>query len=279
MLALLGFTVAFLLGAGVCAILVHMTAIDKSQDAAFFLLWGSSLSIVACAMVMNNYRTVVTTRRHPAPIILFRTCSNLVFGLTIFITNLEGLMTGTHQNCDSGRGLLVAAVVELATATSEGWFLVLIVDLLTSLTNPFADFRRNMARYHLAVWSLGVVAFAAMLGCDCHGEIARGVCWIKVSKSGWAQDRCLWGLYLGWVLAAYVYGTVQMAYAELQIMGHASSKGLEETRAARARVVANILSALYMYMAFFALQVVRAPPSREHFLPVDLVSRFGQPTS
>ena len=56
----------------------------------------------------------------------------------------------------------MGAVVEFTAITSEGWFVVLIVDLLTSLTNPFKDYRANMRRYHAYVWTLGVAVFASV---------------------------------------------------------------------------------------------------------------------
>ena len=56
----------------------------------------------------------------------------------------------------------MGAVVEFTAITSQGWFVVLIVDLLTSLTNPFKDYRANMRRYHAYVWTLGVAVFASV---------------------------------------------------------------------------------------------------------------------
>eukprot|EP00613_Pedinella_sp_CCMP2098_P062138 CAMPEP_0171974472 /NCGR_PEP_ID=MMETSP0993-20121228/232554_1 /TAXON_ID=483369 /ORGANISM="non described non described, Strain CCMP2098" /LENGTH=76 /DNA_ID=CAMNT_0012625489 /DNA_START=25 /DNA_END=251 /DNA_ORIENTATION=+ len=70
--------------------------------------------------------------------------------------NVGGLLSFERVNCGGLSGRVVSGLVEFTSLASEGWFLVLIVDLLTSLTDPFADYRANMRRYHGAVWGLGL---------------------------------------------------------------------------------------------------------------------------
>jgi hypothetical protein len=73
------------------------------------------------------------------------------------------------------------------------------VDLLTSLTNPFADYRANMRTYHLCVWVLGLGSAAALLLGPWGGELTPGVCWVQAPAPGtsWLASASLWALYGG----------------------------------------------------------------------------------
>ena len=42
----------------------------------------------------------------------------------------------------------------------------------------------------------------------CKGTLTDGVCWISVVAGKWPTDLCVWGLYLGWLVAFYVYAVV-----------------------------------------------------------------------
>jgi hypothetical protein len=261
--------------------------VDDTQEAIVFLVWGSVVSLFSTLLVLKQHCSSVASRRHPAPIIYFRACTNFVAAVTVIASNAGMLLYSTKQeqqqplDCYGLTGRFVSGIVEFTALTSEGWFLVLINDLLTSLTDPFADYRANMARYHAAVWGIGVVGFAVLLGSDCHGKLTQGLCWIKAPDSSssssssnssdspssssdssdwsvlkdWLAQPCVWGLYLGWVAAFYVYGTGQLLNAKCRLIGKPSSGAIEETRATRRRVVSYILIALYIYVFYMAMQV------------------------
>ena len=136
-------------------------------------------------------------------------------------TNLPYLWSNSSwsHTCDSQAGRFVAAVVEFSAITSEGWFVVLIVDLLTSLTNPFKDYRANMRNYHLCVWALGIGVSTSMFSTQCFDELTDGVCWVAVTKGEWVSSPCIWGLYLGWLFIFYAYAAVQIIHARCNLMG------------------------------------------------------------
>lgn len=149
--------------------------------------------------------------------------------------------------------MLLAATVQFLALASEGWFCVLIADLVTSLTNPFADYRHNMMTYHISVWSLASFSFIGMLSCDCSGEISQGMCWLQELHSrNWTKNPCLWVFYLGWVMLFYGYGVIRIIHAKFYLIGKGTG-AIEETRSARRLVVDGTMSSLTLYMAYVVL--------------------------
>jgi hypothetical protein len=151
------FVVCFLFVTLICP---HTFA-DRGRRAAMFITIGSFISFVSCLYVITSYIRKVSRRRHPSPVIFFRTLVNFIYATTMICSNVGALFNENTPtlDCSSSLGKFVSTLVEFSIITSEGWFVVLILDLLTTLTNPFADYRVNMLRYHLAVWSLGVASF------------------------------------------------------------------------------------------------------------------------
>jgi len=259
-LAFLGIVFLGAAGVGLNELINHIRPgpLSHSQAMAFYLTWGSLVSLLACFTVMWDYLTRVASRRHPSPVIYYRTAVNMVLAAAMLGSNVRMVFAKPEDatiqalDCDSSTGWFVASVIQFSAISSEGWFVVLIVDLLTSLTNPFADYLANMRKYHISVWTLGLGSVGLMLSLGCAGELTKGVCWLTgpAEREAWQTDHCLWIVYLGWVAVIYAYGFSNLLWARYKIMGHDSSKAVEEVRLARARVVAYILSALYVYLAY-----------------------------
>ena len=170
----------------------------------------SSVSLLSCFVVVWSFVTDVASRRHPSPIVFYRTLTNLVSAACMIYANARSLYyTESHISCHADLGRAMASVFELTAITSEGWFVVLIIDLLTSLTNPFADYRANMRRYHGSVWTLGLIAVTGINSCpSCQGELTPGVCWFNMADE-W-EGTCLWWLYLAWICVFYGFGAYQV---------------------------------------------------------------------
>ena len=55
----------------------------------------------------------------------------------------------------------------------QAWFAAIAVDLLVTLSNPFACYRSLLRKYHAAIWSLGLAFSGAMtLWGGCQGKTA-----------------------------------------------------------------------------------------------------------
>ena len=190
----------------------------SDHGVSFFILWGSGLSLVSCGVVVWSFVVEVASRRHPSPIVFYRTLTNLVSAVCMIYSNSRVLWEGEQIVCGEGLGRIMSSIFEFTAITSEGWFVVLIIDLLSSLTNPFADYRANMRRYHTAVWSLGILALSGINSCPlCQGELTPGVCWFKMEYE-W-RGSCLWTLYLAWICVFYAFGTYQIIYAKCYLIG------------------------------------------------------------
>ena len=128
--------------------------LTHAQQMSFYLFWGSAVSLAAGAAVAQDFSLHVGTRRHPAPVIYYRTLANCGYACAVLASNARPAFSrpGLHWaaagtlDCAGEAGLAVSAVLMFCAWASEAWFLVLIVDLLASLTNPFADYRFNMRK-------------------------------------------------------------------------------------------------------------------------------------
>jgi len=267
----------------VLLLMKDITHITGKQEATFSLLWGSAVSFISCIVVIVDFRLNIYSRRHPAPIIYWRTITDFCSAGIFILANARDLIwPETYINCRGGYGMLLAATIEFLALASEGWFCVLIADLVTSLTNPFADYRHNMKTYHFAVWTLATCSFIAMLGCDCAGDLTNGMCWLQeLHSKKWTKNPCLWGFYLSWVMLFYGYGVVQMLHAKFYLIGKGTG-AIEETRSARRLVVDGTMSSLILYMAYVVLlggaAVLLAPhkfSSNEHSTTKDTWSKHA----
>ena len=169
------------------------------------LLYGGCLSITATLFVVLSYIQIVPWRKHPSPLILYRTISNLLFSAVIVINafHVGHSSPNSHSNYDdelsqeeSRSCQSMSFVTQFAMFTGECWLLTFPVDLLSSLTNPFSSYKANLKKYHLLVWSAGFLNALALVGnTNCQGIFSAGVCWLKATD---AESSCFWGYYAGW---------------------------------------------------------------------------------
>lgn len=168
------------------------------------LACGSVLSLFGTCMVFLSYYHVVPWRKHPSPLILYRTLADMIFSLVLLINAVHsGSTPGENHYFDDELNdqemhscASISFVLQFAIFTSECWLLTFSVDLLKSLTNPFSSYQWNLKQYHLVVWTVGLLSAFALVGNKpCQGIVTAGVCWINIQG---AFSGCLWGYYLAW---------------------------------------------------------------------------------
>lgn len=101
---------------GICvaveAILLSTGVLLPNDNYTFVLNFGSAVSIVSCASVVFNYTAVVSSRRHPSPIIFFRTLVNGGYAAVIFVLTLKQLLWGYSVDCASATGAFESMLVQ-----------------------------------------------------------------------------------------------------------------------------------------------------------------------
>lgn len=119
---------------------------------------GSIITIISCTSVVYTFLTRPTWRKHPNPIIFFRSLCDIGLVSVLLITEIykcstDGCTTKLeHTSCSTTAGL-----TQFFLWSSESWFFVMAIDMLFSLQSPFTDYKRNVRRYHMFVWITGTL--------------------------------------------------------------------------------------------------------------------------
>ena len=61
------------------------------KEASFYIIAGAVVSLLCCGRVLWQYLFLVSSRRHPAPIVYYRTLVNFCYAVTMVSTNLPYL--------------------------------------------------------------------------------------------------------------------------------------------------------------------------------------------
>lgn len=141
---------------------VAVTIVYAKNDAetSVGLICGSIITLISCSSVAYTFLTRPTWRKHPNPIIFFRSLCDIGLVSVLLITELYKCGTG---KCDMKLGKTscstTAAFTQFFLWSSESWFFVMAIDMLFSLQSPFTDYKRNVRRYHMFVWFTGASAY------------------------------------------------------------------------------------------------------------------------
>lgn len=237
--------------------LVPLFLADNDDGFAFY---GSLLSLASCGMVVLSYLNVLPWRRHPSSLMLQISITSIIISLVVVIQAFPSGKYWTHFN-DGGLNLIgsdnyasdvnhsspcqaMSFFVQLALMAREMWVFSLSMDLVTSITNPFASYRASVQKYHTVIWSLSFASAVVLVNQpSCQGQfMADGTCWIKISGT---MSACFWGYFLAWVVAFYLFSVLAMLYAYMRI-----SRGLESTYATRYACVADTFRVVFFYFGY-----------------------------
>jgi 1-phosphatidylinositol-4-phosphate 5-kinase len=234
----------------------------KNNQLPYYLIYGSILSTLMSLMVIISYFHIVPWRKHPSPLIFYRTFSHLLFSLVLILNSLEKQFddgdstssssdhnTSSAHNSTEGHSdtcHFLSFLTQFSFLSGETWLLTVAIDLYLSLTNPFTSYKSNLTAYHWLVWLIGFLnAFSLVLSNQCHGIFADTVCWIHVSS---VLSPCLWGYYLSWVLVYYLLCIGVVSFASLRI-----SRGLESTYESRKACVKSTFVIVISYILYSVL--------------------------
>lgn len=177
------------------AILFYIFGLIFYNNVAGFLLCGAILSIMHCSIVILSYKLIVPWRKHPSPLLLYRAATHLVFSIVIVLNVIDSI-NNKDVTDDSRKCLALSFFTQFTFFAGECWLLTIAVDLWLSLTNPFTFYKSNIQKYHVIVWSSGILSGGLLVRSNtCHGVFNHGICWMKISSS---ESYCFWGFYLGW---------------------------------------------------------------------------------
>ena len=231
----------------ILSILLFSIPYLANADVSGFLFSGCILSLCFGGSVLCSYVHIVPWRRHPSPLIFYRSCSHCLFSLVLMI-NAYASYNHTSNECK-----LLSFLVQFSFFTGECWLMTISVDLILSLTNPFASYKSNLRRYHVVVWTSGIIISGVLLDSNsCLNIFSDGVCWIDASL------ECIVGFYLFWVVLFFLLSMCVMIFSAWRL-----SRGLQSTYATRKACVKdtfNIVACYLIYgMLVFFLFIILTP--------------------
>ncbi|KAF0686519.1 Aste57867_21706 [Aphanomyces stellatus] len=122
------------------------------------LLLATAGAIVASTLVF--FVRFPKTRAHPGPVLIcliLSSCLGLVFRAATYLASPGDSLTAIgHQNATAASppaAALFWSTLYFTSATSF-WFLMLAMDLISSLSNPFLPFQSNSMIHHTLAWPL-----------------------------------------------------------------------------------------------------------------------------
>lgn len=131
---------------------------NNSAGASVGLFCGSIITIISCTSVVYTFWTRPTWRKHPNPIIFFRSLCDIGLVSVLLVTGVYKCSTGECGEALTGAACsTTAALTQFFLWSSESWFFVMAIDMLFSLQSPFTDYKRNVRRYHMFVWLTGTI--------------------------------------------------------------------------------------------------------------------------
>jgi hypothetical protein len=143
----------------ICGAALTVAFADNDADVSVGLVAGSVITLFCCSAVVYTFLTRPSWRKHPNPIIFFRSICDICLVAVLLITELYKCGNGDCSKTLTGASCTAtAALTQFFLWTSESWFFVMAIDMLSSLQSPFTDYKTNVRRYHGFVWATGTSA-------------------------------------------------------------------------------------------------------------------------
>ncbi|OQR90656.1 phosphatidylinositol-4-phosphate-5-kinase (Pi-PIPKD5), partial [Thraustotheca clavata] len=141
------------------------------------LIAGSVNTIVCGLAVVVTYSQKREWHQHPNPIVHMRSCLSIFLAICLLLNvyvdyDPNPLHASSNSSIKACKNL--AGLTEFFFFSSEAWGLVMAIDLLSSLNDPFKSYKRSMKFYHAFVWTaslvMGIITFTAQIeGLDAGG--------------------------------------------------------------------------------------------------------------
>ncbi|KAF1792065.1 Phosphatidylinositol-4-phosphate 5-kinase, N-terminal domain [Phytophthora cactorum] len=218
----------------ICGAAMTVAFADNDANASVGLVAGSLITLFCCCAVVY-------------------TICDICLVAVLLITELYKCGNGDCSNTLTGASCTAtAALTQFFLWTSESWFFVMAIDMLSSLQSPFTDYKSNVRRYHGFVWATGLLTCILLVSIpDFAGESEFGYCW-TASKSKLRHDNSdgsdssetgnlwnlnfqSWLLFYIWLILYWVYAITVIFWAYRRL-----NSGLSETLRMRLRVLHSV---------------------------------------
>lgn len=231
---------------------------DNGAKTSVGLICGSVLTLVSCFAIMYTFATRPSWKKHPNPLIFFRSLCDTGLVLVLLTTEIYKCSRAGGQCQKQLVGAscsITAGFTQFFLWSSESWFFVMAIDMFLSLKSPFTDYRTNVRRYHAFVWITALLTAVVLVGIPGYaGPSEFGYCW-TASKSKlrpevtdeeeldealqtgnlWKLNFQSWILFYIWLIFFWIYAVSVICLAWTRL-----NSGLSETLRMRLRVLHSV---------------------------------------
>ncbi|KJE91970.1 hypothetical protein CAOG_08653 [Capsaspora owczarzaki ATCC 30864] len=214
---------------------------DNNNHALLYFI-GGLLSALFCGLQVVSYALFPRLRQHPSQIASIRAMCDFIFNLGFIFVYIFGEPGGDSNAC-----LTLALVNQFMAFASNGWYLVLSIDLFKAIRNPFFVPTDYMKVYHLFVWSTSLVTAIVLGVADRWGYSLFDFCWIKVTGPS-DLNTFSWVLFYIPIMIFYLASLVVLIVATFALRN-----GLPESHEARSRVLTQgrrYVTQFFLYWTF-----------------------------
>lgn len=215
------------------------------------LIVSTALSIVGCALVIFTYVRWRRLRRHPASLVVIRSCLDLAFCAEMLANHLYH-RNGNIPSTDISDCKGFSFVSQFLTMAAELFGLMLSIDLYICISNPFSNYRSNLRTYHAVAWLTAIALAALVLLCteDDKPIYARDpyldICWIRRTDSTGSMDGYFVSLFIVPVVVIYSICIVLLIVASRRL-----AYGLPESFEARLLVFRSSIRFVLSYILYW----------------------------
>eukprot|EP00301_Raphidiophrys_heterophryoidea_P001704 c10812_g1_i2.p1 GENE.c10812_g1_i2~~c10812_g1_i2.p1 ORF type:complete len:739 (-),score=142.86 c10812_g1_i2:86-2302(-) len=225
---------------------------EVTRVSRHFATAGSVIGFLSCFAVATAYLFLGKKyRRHPNSMLFWRVVCDMFVAVRFFVDPVLHTFL-TDESCR-----LSSMVLEFFELASEGWFLCVMVDLVLTLRNPFANYRRNLRIYHVVAWGMGVVSAVELVNARQYGlwphvdgDTEIQWCWLRTHRtvSLHRANPYLWTFFAGPLFAIYSMALMALVYAMVVLR-----QGLAKTFTTRLAVLVSNMVNLIVYLIVWGL--------------------------
>uniref|UniRef100_M4BDE8 PIPK domain-containing protein n=1 Tax=Hyaloperonospora arabidopsidis (strain Emoy2) TaxID=559515 RepID=M4BDE8_HYAAE len=170
-------------------------ALAVAQSAQLYLLVGLLGVVVYLLIVLTFFFVPHIKTQHPAADLVawhascgLMTSSGFVFGF-VWQRQHEIQVDDqlVHWQC-----AFLAPFHQFFFLAGTGWYLMLTMDLLVALVNPWMGYRCKKWTYHTIVWSVSGVSALVLHQLELYGLSSLNVCWVKRTKDPAEMNVANW---------------------------------------------------------------------------------------
>ncbi|KAE8908572.1 hypothetical protein PF005_g21458 [Phytophthora fragariae] len=207
-------------------------ALTLAQSAQVYLLVGL-LGVVVYLLLVLSFLLVPNIRaQHPAAnLVVWHAGCGLVtsvgFVLAFALQRLEG-SSDVHRQC-----ALLGPFTQFFLLAGALWYLMLALDLLVALVNPWMGYSCKSWAYHCIVWSVSAASALLLHQLQLSGLSPLNVCWVRRTHDPTRVNAANWFFLFGAVggicllsLAVLLFASFRFVRRQLDVTYRAKRRNL-----------------------------------------------------